>query len=74
MWNKIEREGKLRLVGGKAKQAIGSITGNKDLQAEGQVDEAVGAGEAAVGKAVRKVDEAVEDAATAITRSSASTD
>jgi len=68
MWNKIERHGKLRLVEGNAKQAIGSVTGDKDLQAEGRIDEAVGTAEAAVGKAVRKVDEVVEDASTAITR------
>ena len=73
MWNKIERDGKLHQVEGKAKQVIGSVTGDKDLQAEGRVDEAVGAGEAAVGKAVRKVDEVAEDAATAITRSTAIT-
>ena len=39
MWNKTERKGKVDQAKGKVKQAVGSLTGNHDLKAEGHVDE-----------------------------------
>jgi len=40
MWNKHERDGKFDQAKGRAKQAVGDLTGNKTLKAEGQMDEA----------------------------------
>jgi uncharacterized protein YjbJ (UPF0337 family) len=60
MWNKNEREGKTEQVKGQVKQAIGGLTGNDRLKAEGTTDEAVGKAKAAVGGAQRKLGSAVE--------------
>ena len=46
MWNKNERDGKIDPAKGKVKQAVGDLTHDDDLKAEGQVDEAVGKVEA----------------------------
>ena len=50
MWNTDEREGKIDQAKGKVKQAVGDLTNDPDLKAEGQVDEAAGKGQAVVGR------------------------
>jgi len=42
MMNKNERDGKIDQAKGKVKQAVGNLTGNDKLKAEGKVDETVG--------------------------------
>jgi uncharacterized protein YjbJ (UPF0337 family) len=59
MWTKNERKGKVDQAQGKVKQAVGTLTGNDDLKAEGQVDETVGKVEAAVGRTSRKTGDAI---------------
>jgi len=59
MWNKNERNGKVDQAKGKIKQVVGTLTGNEELEAEGRVDETVGNVEAAVGRTVRKTEDAV---------------
>ena len=66
MWNKNERNGKIDQAMGKAKQAVGTLTGNDDLTAEGQVDETVGKIESAVGQASRKVGDAITQVGNAV--------
>jgi uncharacterized protein YjbJ (UPF0337 family) len=60
MWNKNERNGNLDQAKGKVKQAIGELTGNDKLRAEGKVDETVGKAETAVGGAQKKVAAAIK--------------
>ena len=60
MWNKNERNGNLDQAKGKVKQAVGDLTGNDKLRAEGKVDETVGKAETAVGGAQKKVAAAIE--------------
>ena len=43
MWNKNERDGKIDQAKGRAKQAVGDLTGNEKMKAEGELDEAGGA-------------------------------
>ena len=59
MWNKTERAGKVDQAKGKVKQVVGTLTGNDELKAEGQVDETVGNVQAAVGRARRKTGNAI---------------
>ena len=59
MWNKNEREGKVDQVKGKVKQAIGDISGNEDLKAEGKRDEASGKAQEAVGEIRHKAGDAI---------------
>ena len=54
MWNKNERKGNVDQAKGKIKQAVGTLTSNDELKAEGLVDETVGKVEVAVGRARRK--------------------
>ena len=58
MLNENEIKGTVDQAKGKVKQAVGTLTGNDRLKAEGQTDEVVGKVESAVGGAVRKVDDA----------------
>jgi uncharacterized protein YjbJ (UPF0337 family) len=44
---------------GRVKQAVGALTGNDELKAEGQVGETVGKVETAVGRASRKTGDAI---------------
>lgn len=55
-------KGKVDEVGGKTKQAVGSVTGDDELRAEGHADEAKGKGEGFMGK-VKDVAEDVVDTA-----------
>ena len=68
MWNKNERDGKIDQAKGKAKQAVGTMTGDKKLKAEGQVDETVGKVEAAVGRTSRKAGDAITRVGNAVKR------
>lgn len=61
MWNKDERDGKVDQAKGRVKQAVGDLTGDKNLKSEGQVDEAKGKIQEAVGGVRRRVGEAIED-------------
>jgi uncharacterized protein YjbJ (UPF0337 family) len=66
MWNKNERQGKVDQAKGKVKQAIGTLTRNDELRAEGHSDETVGKVEAAVGRTHRKVSDAITRVAKAV--------
>jgi uncharacterized protein YjbJ (UPF0337 family) len=61
MRNQDELEGKARAFQGKVKQAAGDLTDTDRLVNEGLDDEAAGEVQAGVGKARRKVGEAIED-------------
>jgi uncharacterized protein YjbJ (UPF0337 family) len=52
--------GKTEQVKGQAKEAVGSVTGNKDLEAEGKADRQAGEAKEKVGHAKDKVEEVVE--------------
>jgi len=45
---------------GKAKEAVGDLTGNKDLKAEGNADRQAGEVKEKVGKVEDKVDEGID--------------
>lgn len=68
MWNKNERDGKIDQAKGRAKQAIGDLTGNKTMKAEGRMDEAGGKVEEAVGQLKRKAAETIEKIGEAVKR------
>ena len=68
MWNKNERDGNVDQAKGKVKQAVGDLTGNDRLRAEGKVDETVGKAKAAVGTVQKKVGAAVESVGKAVKR------
>jgi uncharacterized protein YjbJ (UPF0337 family) len=54
--------GKADQMKGQAKEAVGDLTGNKDLKAEGTADRRAGEVKEKVGKAEEKVDETIEKA------------
>ncbi len=68
MMNKTERDGHIDRAKGKAKQAIGGLTGNQKLKDEGTIDEAVGKTKVAVGGVQKKVGAAIERAGKAVKR------
>lgn len=68
MWNKNEREGKIDQAKGRAKQAVGDLTGNEKMKDEGQMDEAGGKVEEAVGQLQRKTAKAIEKVSDAVKR------
>ncbi len=57
--NQNEQNGAVDQVTGKIKQAVGTVTGNDDLKAEGQADETAGKIESAVGKVSRQVGDVI---------------
>ena len=59
--NKDEMEGKAEALKGKVKQAAGDLTDNERLHDEGVADEISGDAKDTLGRARRKVGEAVED-------------
>jgi uncharacterized protein YjbJ (UPF0337 family) len=59
--NKDEMEGKAEALKGKVKQAAGDLTDNERLHDEGVADEMSGDAKDTLGRARRKVGEAVED-------------
>jgi uncharacterized protein YjbJ (UPF0337 family) len=46
---------------GRVKEAVGDLTGDKDLQREGQIDQATGTAKEKVSEAADKVKETVTD-------------
>lgn len=64
--NRDELEGKAEALKGKLKQAAGDLTNDPDLHDEGVVDEAAGNTQDTLGRARRKVGEAIEDVGNAI--------
>jgi uncharacterized protein YjbJ (UPF0337 family) len=61
-----ETRGKVKNLKGRAKEAVGIITGDSALEQEGSRQRAEGAVEESVGKARRKVGEFVDGVAKAI--------
>ena len=59
--NRDEVEGKLDQASGAVKDKVGEVTGNRDLEAEGEAQRAGGNMQEGFGTARRKVGEAVED-------------
>ena len=59
--NRDEMEGKAEALKGKIKQATGDLTDNERLHDEGVADEMSGDAKDTLGRARRKVGEAVED-------------
>ena len=68
MKNRDELEGRSKSMKGKVEQAAGDLSDNQDLHDEGVADEASGKTQETVGKARRKVGEALEDLAADINR------
>jgi uncharacterized protein YjbJ (UPF0337 family) len=54
-------KGKAENLKGRVKQAAGTLTGDKKLEAEGAVDRAKGAAREKIGEVKRKLDEATDD-------------
>jgi uncharacterized protein YjbJ (UPF0337 family) len=61
MSNEDEVKGKAENLKGRIKEAAGTVTGNKKLEAEGAADRVKGAAREKVGEIERKVNKAVED-------------
>ena len=61
MWNKDEVQGKVDQAKGRAKQAVGDLTGDERLRNEGEADEIAGDVEEGAGTARRKVGDAVKN-------------
>ena len=59
--NRDELAGKKENLKGRVKEAMGTLTGNKDLESEGASERAGGAAQERIGKATRKMGEAIED-------------
>jgi uncharacterized protein YjbJ (UPF0337 family) len=59
MWTPTERKTSVDEVKSKVKQAVGTLTRNADLKAEGHVDETVGKVEAAIGRTTLKIGDAI---------------
>ena len=60
MWNEDERDGKIDRAKGRVKQAIGDLTRDTDLKAEGRADEASGKVQEAVGQIRRRAGNVVD--------------
>src|SRR5665213_1986236 len=54
--------GKADQMKGKAKEAVGDLTGNKDLKSEGKADRQAGEAKEKVGKVEEKVEEVIDKA------------
>ena len=52
--------GKTDQMKGKAKEAVGDLTGNKDLKSEGKADRRAGEAKKKVGKVEEKVEEGID--------------
>ena len=64
--NRDELEGKAEALKGKIKQAAGDLTDDPKLHDEGVADEVAGDTQDTLGRARRKVGEAIEDVGEAI--------
>jgi|WetSurMetagenome_2_1015567.scaffolds.fasta_scaffold420468_4 uncharacterized protein YjbJ (UPF0337 family) len=60
MWNKDERNGKIRKATGKVKQAVGGLIHDDALKSEGQRDEVVGGAQETIGEVRRTASGAIE--------------
>jgi len=60
--------GKTDQAKGRAKEAIGSLTGDKDLKSEGKADRRAGEAKEKVGHAKEKVEEVIDKAKDAVHR------
>lgn len=58
--NREELQGKKANVKGRVKEAVGALTGNRDLESEGAKERAAGAAQEQIGKVAGKVGEAIE--------------
>ena len=54
--------GKADQMKGKAKEAVGDLTGNEDLKSEGKADRHAGEAKEKVGKVEEKVEEVIDKA------------
>jgi uncharacterized protein YjbJ (UPF0337 family) len=61
MWNKDEVKGKADQAKGRAKEAVGDLTGDDRMRGEGAADEIGGDVQEAWGKGRRKVGKALDD-------------
>jgi uncharacterized protein YjbJ (UPF0337 family) len=68
MWTKDERDGKIGQAKGRIKQAVGGLTGDKDLKAKGEVEEEAGKVEESVGQIRRKAGTVIEKIGRAVKR------
>ena len=59
--NKYELKGKMQNLKGRAKEAAGSISGNKETQAEGTVERVAGAAREKVGQAKESISKKVKE-------------
>ena len=66
--NKDEIKGKWEQAKGAVKDKTGEVTGNRDLEAEGEVQRAGGEAQEDWGNVKRKVSNAIEDVADAVNR------
>ncbi|MEP6925685.1 MAG: CsbD family protein [Pyrinomonadaceae bacterium] len=64
--NKDELEGKYDQAKGSIKEGLGNLTGDRDLQAEGEADKASGNVQEGWGKVKRGVSETIDDIGDAI--------
>ncbi len=64
--NKDEAEGKWEQVKGTVKEKVGEVTGDRDLEAEGEAQNATGEGQETWGKFKRGVGDAVDAVGDAI--------
>ena len=60
MWNKDEVKGKGKKAKGKIKDKLGEITGNRELEAEGERERAEGQAQESIGKVRRKAEDFLE--------------
>jgi len=60
--------GKADQIKGKAKEAVGDLTGNKDLKSEGKADRHAGEAKEKVGKVEEKVEGVIDKAKEALHR------
>lgn len=61
MANEDELKGKAENLKGRVKEAAGTVTGNKKLEAEGAVERVKGAAQEKVGEIKRKANQPPED-------------
>lgn len=66
--NSDEIEGKFDQAKGAVKDKVGEVTGDRELEAEGEADRASGNVQEGFGTAKRKVGEAIEDIGDKISR------
>jgi uncharacterized protein YjbJ (UPF0337 family) len=66
--NRDEMEGKFDQAKGAVKDKIGEVTGDRDLEAEGEAERAGGNVQEGFGTARRKVGEAINDVGDAVGR------